>query len=68
MINCVLWAVLLFIASCIVGDKARKWNVHSNVCDVYACNHLGAACVSDALELIFTRLNFAISRIFAIFM
>ncbi|XP_066933914.1 plasmolipin-like isoform X1 [Clytia hemisphaerica] len=43
MINCLLWAVLLFIASCVVADKARKWNVNGDACDFYSCNHLGAA-------------------------
>uniref|UniRef100_A0A7M6DJZ2 MARVEL domain-containing protein n=1 Tax=Clytia hemisphaerica TaxID=252671 RepID=A0A7M6DJZ2_9CNID len=52
MLNCVIWAVLLFIASCIVGAKADKWNGHSSLCEVYACNHLGAACAFGIFSVV----------------
>ena len=43
-INCGIWALLLFIASCVIGDLARIGNdLH---CGVTKCHQLGAGAVS----------------------
>lgn len=40
MLNCAVWAILLFIASCLVANDAR---VYSRWTNCYGCHTLGAA-------------------------
>ena len=57
-INCGVWALLLFIASCVIGDLARLGSGLS--CGVTLCHQLGAGAVSITrflVSLIFMKLR-----------
>ena len=43
MLNCAVWAILLFVASCMIADDARSVR---HYCSIMSCNHLIAGAVS----------------------
>ena len=61
MLNCAVWAILLFVASCLVADDARTVR---SLCSIFSCNHLIAGAVSVFIILINFHFPFHLKNMF----